>query len=79
MTFKIFWKIELVCCTVRSRMTIWRMRSSKKLLKQSFFAVQWPIKNLILIDHSGRVYALTRVGTLLTRVTRKRRGFVPEC
>ena len=27
----------------------------------------------------GRVYALTRVGTVLTRVARKRRGLVPEC
>ena len=29
--------------------------------------------------HPERVYALTRVGTVLTRVARKRRGLVPEC
>ena len=32
-----------------------------------------------VVCHIGRVYALTRVGTLLTRVARKRRGLVPEC
>ena len=32
-----------------------------------------------ILAHLGRVYALTRVGTLLTRVARKGRGLVPEC
>ena len=29
-------------------------------------------------DHVGRVYSLTRVGTLFPRVARERQGFMPE-
>ena len=35
--------------------------------------------NKSISHHIGRVYAVTRVGTLVTRVARKRRGLAPEC